>query len=186
MVPMRIRSLTVIAFSDYWQKTVTRGGKKINANGPNVSGVREKVVYGQDENTERGNWSGRLDFVLSMLGYAVGLGNIWRFPYLCYRNGGGAFLLPYLIMLVLVGIPLFYLEVSLGQFCSKGAAKCWDFAPMLKGVGIAMIMCSTMVTIYYNVIIAWSQFYFIISFTDHVPWDTCDKGWNSDCTISHS
>ncbi|RUS82915.1 hypothetical protein EGW08_009338 [Elysia chlorotica] len=156
----------------------------LEANGTNASGANEKIDYSEDENKERGNWSGRMDFVLSMLGYAVGLGNIWRFPYLCYRNGGGAFLFPYLLMLALVGIPLFYLEVSLGQFCSKGAAKCWDFAPMLKGLGIAMIMCSTLVTIYYNVIIAWSQFYFFVSFTDHVPWDTCEKSWNSEyCSL---
>lgn len=92
-----------------------------------------RQVYGVDENKERGNWTGRLDFLLSMLGYCVGLGNIWRFPYLCYRNGGGAFLLPFIIMMFLVGIPLFYLEAALGQFCSRGPTTCWEFAPLFKG-----------------------------------------------------
>jgi len=150
-----------------------------------MSSLGRRLQYGEDENKERGNWTGRMDFVLSMLGYAVGLGNIWRFPYLCYRNGGGAFLLPYLLMLGLVGLPLFYLEVCLGQFCSRGAAKCWQFAPIFKGVGVAMIVASTMVSIYYNMIIAWAEFYMFASFTTKLPWGTCDNDqWNTaNCSL---
>nr|KAG5713677.1 hypothetical protein BaRGS_024725 [Batillaria attramentaria] len=72
---------------------------------------------------ERAQWGRQIEFILTLVGYAVGLGNVWRFPYLCYRNGGGAFLIPYVIFLVLLGIPVFALEISLGQYGGKGPIK---------------------------------------------------------------
>ncbi|XP_069141841.1 sodium-dependent proline transporter-like [Argopecten irradians] len=143
-----------------------------------------KQIFGVDENEERGNWSGRFDFLLSLLGYAVGLGNVWRFPYLCYRNGGGAFLIPFVIMMIIIGVPLFFMEACLGQFCSSGPMTCWHFAPLFKGVGIAMVIVSAGTSMYYNMILAWAYFYMFASFTSELPWQGCNNGWNSnDCSL---
>ncbi|XP_052780978.1 sodium-dependent proline transporter-like isoform X1 [Mya arenaria] len=145
------------------------------------SGVwTRKQVFGVDENEERGNWTGRFEYLLSMLGYAVGLGNVWRFPYLCYRYGGGAFLLPYLLFMTFLGIPLFYMEASLGQLTSCGPTTCWGFAPLLQGLGIAMMISSFITSGYYCMIIAWCHFYFFASFTSDLPWTTCYQWWNTD------
>jgi NSS family neurotransmitter:Na+ symporter len=63
-------------------------------------------------------WKTHMGFLLAAIGSAVGLGNIWRFPYLCYKNGGGAFIISYFIALFIVGIPLMILEIGLGRkFC---------------------------------------------------------------------
>ncbi|XP_064636103.1 sodium- and chloride-dependent glycine transporter 1-like isoform X2 [Lineus longissimus] len=132
-----------------------------------------------DENHARGNWSGRLDFFLSCIGYAVGLGNIWRFPYLCYRNGGGAFLVPYLTFLFLCGMPLFFLEVSFGQFSSLSPISAWKVSPLFKGIGYGMVLVSGVVCIYYNIIIAWTLYFLYKSFTSVLPWSTCDNEWNT-------
>jgi len=136
--------------------------------------------FTKDENEDRGNWSGRLDFLLACLGYAVGLGNVWRFPYLCYKNGGAVFFIPYIIMLTFVGVPIFFLELSLGQFTSNGPLTCWEFAPFFKGIGVGMVIVSALVGIYYNMIIAWSLFYLFASFTSTLPWANCNREWASD------
>jgi len=138
-----------------------------------------KQDFSQDENEERGNWSGRLDFLLACLGYAVGLGNVWRFPYLCYTNGGAVFFIPYVIMLLLVGMPIFFLELSLGQYTSNGPLTCWEMAKFFKGVGFGMTVVSGLVGIYYNMIIAWAIYYLFASFTSQLPWEFCGQEWNS-------
>ncbi|CAG5115458.1 unnamed protein product [Candidula unifasciata] len=128
----------------------------------------------------REGWGGKLDFILTCIGYAVGLGNIWRFPYLCYKSGGGAFLIPYSLFLLVCGLPLFFLEVSYGQFSSLSPVAIWKVAPLFKGVGMGMLICSGIVCIYYNVIIAWTLYYLFSSFTKLLPWSHCNNSWNTE------
>ncbi|XP_037070477.1 sodium- and chloride-dependent glycine transporter 1-like [Pollicipes pollicipes] len=129
---------------------------------------------------ERGSWGSQLEFLLSCLSYAVGLGNIWRFPYLCYQNGGGAFLIPYVLMLFCTGVPLFFFELTLGQFSSRGPIAVWSICPLFQGIGYAMFFISLFIGIYYNMILAWTLFYLYSSFTDSLPWNSCDNWWNTD------
>ncbi len=63
----------------------------------------------------RENWTSRSGFIIAAVGSAVGLGNIWRFPYVAYENGGGAFLIPYLLALITAGLPLLFLDYAVGH-----------------------------------------------------------------------
>ncbi|XP_067629253.1 sodium-dependent neutral amino acid transporter B(0)AT3 isoform X2 [Eurosta solidaginis] len=123
---------------------------------------------------DRAAWSGKMQFFLSIIGYSVGLGNIWRFPYLCQQNGGGAFLIPFMAMLILEGVPLFLIELGIGQRMRLGALGVWNtIHPWLGGVGISSCIVTLFVALYYNVIITWVFFYLFNSFRYPLPWASC-------------
>jgi len=132
---------------------------------------------------ERGEWTSKVEFILSTVGYAIGLGNVWRFPYLCYKNGGGAFLVPYVIAIVFAGIPMFFLECSLGQFLGVGGIGVWKVSPFFKGVGYAALVNAAWLNIYYIVILAWCMFYLLVSLNSVVPWGDCGNYWNSPLCV---
>uniref|UniRef100_UPI00398F2DF2 sodium- and chloride-dependent neutral and basic amino acid transporter B(0+)-like n=1 Tax=Pristiophorus japonicus TaxID=55135 RepID=UPI00398F2DF2 len=153
---------------------------------PQDMAASNEHVGESDENMERGNWSSKTDYFLSVIGCAVGLGNVWRFPYLAYRNGGGVFLIPYALMLALIAMPMVFLESSFGQFASLGPVAVWKAVPMLQGVGITMVMLSTIVDITYNCIIGYSLFYLFASFQSPLPWADCFSWWGPDETCSRT
>ncbi|XP_018606651.1 sodium-dependent neutral amino acid transporter SLC6A17 [Scleropages formosus] len=119
-------------------------------------------------------WNSKLQYILAQVGFSVGLGNVWRFPYLCQKNGGGAYLVPYFILLLIIGIPLFFLELAVGQKIRRGSIGVWNYVcPRLGGIGVSSLMVCGFVGLYYNVIIGWSIFYFFQSFQYPLPWSEC-------------
>nr|CAB3266318.1 sodium-dependent neutral amino acid transporter B(0)AT3-like [Phallusia mammillata] len=123
---------------------------------------------------KRTGWDNKVQYILAQIGFAVGLGNVWRFPYLCQKNGGGAFFIPYFTMLVLEGVPLFCLELAIGQRLKRGSVGVWNhIQPLLGGVGIASMIVCFLIASYYNMIIAWGLFYFFNSFQSPLPKSDC-------------
>lgn len=129
---------------------------------------------------KRESWGSRASFLLACIGYAVGLGNIWRFPYNAYKSGGGAFLVPYLVMLVACGVPLLFMELAVGQYTRRGPiGALGKLCPLLQGAGLGTVIISFLLCTYYNVILAWSLFYLGASLQSPLPWASCGNWWNS-------
>jgi NSS family neurotransmitter:Na+ symporter len=125
-------------------------------------------------NEGRERWTSRSSFIIASIGAAIGLGNVWRFPYMCYENGGGAFLVPYFIALLTAGIPLMILEYGLGRRMQAGAPTA--FAGVRKGVewiGWLSLMVVMLIFLFYPVIMAWCVDYVTYAF---------NLGWGADAT----
>ncbi|MGX8693338.1 MAG: sodium-dependent transporter [Methanobrevibacter sp.] len=121
---------------------------------------------------DKNEWGSNLSFILAMIGSAVGLGNIWRYPYVLYSNGGGAFYIPYIVAILLMGIPFLILEYGVGYNYKSSFAKAiakinskFEYLGWLLPVAVFMIM------IYYSAILGWDGIYILLSFF---------KGWGAD------
>ncbi len=126
---------------------------------------------------DRGTWASHIEFVLSAIGYAIGFGNVWRFPFLLYDSGGGAFLIPYIIMLVLVGLPLFFLELVIGQYSGTGPTLVYmRMSPIMSGLGFSMLYVVVVTGVYYNVILGYCFYYLFAGFSSELPWVHCPEG----------
>ncbi|KAK7506707.1 hypothetical protein BaRGS_00002182, partial [Batillaria attramentaria] len=98
---------------------------------------------------------------------------------LASKKYGGAFLIPYLICLIFLGIPLFCLEITFGQFASLGPLSIWTINPLFKGLGYTMMALVSILSIYYNVVVAQAIYFLFASMQATLPWTQCDNDWNT-------
>ncbi|WP_344880976.1 sodium-dependent transporter [Zhihengliuella alba] len=122
----------------------------------------------------RETFSSRKLFILSAIGSAVGLGNIWRFPYVAYENGGGAFLIPYLVALLTAGIPLLFLDYAIGhKFRGSAPLAFRRMSRPAEFLGWWQVLMCFVIAVYYAVIIGWAGMY---------AWYSISKAWGDDAT----
>ncbi|KAJ8261723.1 hypothetical protein GJAV_G00157650 [Gymnothorax javanicus] len=152
------------------------------ADGP-ARGAEPAAAIGSRDSRKniRGQWANKTEFRLTMVAAVLGLGSIWRFPYLFHNGGGGAFLLPYLVCVIFCGMPMFFLETAVGQYTGEGPYTAWrKICPIFQGIGIA----SQVMVLYQSVagfhILVLALFYLFNSLKNPLPWTTCDHSWNTE------
>lgn len=118
---------------------------------------------------KREAFSGRTVFVLAAIGSAVGLGNIWRFPFVAYDSGGGAFLVPYLVALLSAGIPLLFFDYAIGhRYRGSAPLSFRRISKFAEPIGWIQVLVAFVIAIYYAVILAWAACY---------AWFSVDQRW---------
>ncbi|XP_043260673.1 sodium-dependent nutrient amino acid transporter 1-like isoform X2 [Colletes gigas] len=138
------------------------------------------------DKNEREQWTNDIEFLMSCVAFSVGLGNVWRFPNTAYENGGGAFLIPYIIVLFIIGKPIYYMEMILGQFSSKSCVEIWSVSSAFKGIGYGVAVSVFSVVTYYCSLMALTMYYLLVSFQPVLPWAFCWEEWGDGCFDSTS
>jgi NSS family neurotransmitter:Na+ symporter len=121
---------------------------------------------------KREQWGTRAGFILAAIGSAIGLGNIWRFPYVAYENGGGAFFIPYLFAMLTAGIPFLILEFGVGYKFKTSVPNIFrTLSDRWEWLGWWQILVSFIISIYYVAVVGWTISYFVLAF---------NQGWGPD------
>jgi len=124
---------------------------------------------------ETDKFTNKWEYALSCIGFAVGFGNVWRFPFLCYKLGGLGFLIPYLTSFFLIAIPMFLIETAYGQLIDMKLHHRWGaIAPKMWGLKLVQVFICFFLTTYYVTLMAWSFSLFFASFVSPFPWVTSD------------
>ncbi|XP_039734629.1 orphan sodium- and chloride-dependent neurotransmitter transporter NTT5 isoform X3 [Pteropus medius] len=152
-----------------------------DADNDSILETLENVVEPVEEiSTKRPSWANKTEYLLAQVGFSVGLSTVWRFPYLCFHNGGGSFLIIYVFLMFLVGVPVLLMEMAAGQRMRQGSIGVWKiFCPWIGGVGYTSFLVCFIVGLYYSVLMTWSLFYLVRSFQSPLPWALCPLLENS-------
>ena len=116
--------------------------------------------------TKKQEWNSNLAFMMAMIGSAVGLGNIWRFPNVLYSNGGGSFMIPYIVSLFLLGISFVLVEYAVGFKFKKSIARIlFSIKEKLEPIAWLILLIVFLITTYYVCVVGWDFIYIMLSFT---------------------
>lgn len=123
-----------------------------------------KVSSKDDITTDRPRWMNRWTFLISTVSAAIGIGNVWRFPYLSFKHGGSTFIYTYLYSLFIIGVPMLILELTLGQKMQKGSAGSMrGIVPRLAGIGYVASFSGFVTALTYNILLGMSIIYLLQS-----------------------
>ncbi|KAK8728554.1 hypothetical protein OTU49_009013 [Cherax quadricarinatus] len=180
----------IVSKAIYWkgEGNINQGFEEGGTEKPEATAEATVEVVVAEESGAQGReqWSSPVEFLLSCIAMSVGLGNVWRFPFVALDNGGGAFLIPYILVLLFIGKPLYYMELCLGQFSSYGSVKVWAISPAFRGVGYGQAIATWAVVTYYVSLMGLTVYYFFASFTSELPWSVCGKWSSITCVDSNT